>query len=159
MILLQPLNSVLHLAELLNSTLKSIQPQGLVDLPQTVVDPAALIAQDPCIQGRDSSFTITGRGGIAPDPTQPLSITQGLIEWESFITEPTPPQPNNSSQRRQQQSQKRDNNRDDYPVDSRTIVPARGWIRTEDGEVILVSYDPTKTGVERQPPNPYSCQS
>ncbi len=133
--------------------------QGLVDLPQTVVDPAALIAQDPCIQGRDSSFTITGRGGIAPDPTQPLSITQGLIEWESFITEPTPPQPNNSSQRRQQQSQKRDNNRDDYPVDSRTIVPARGWIRTEDGEVILVSYDPTKTGVQRQPPNPYSCQS
>jgi filamentous hemagglutinin family protein len=133
--------------------------QGLVDLPQSVVDPAALIAQDPCIQGRDSSFIITGRGGIAPDPTQPLSITQGLIEWESFIVEPTPPQPNNSSQRRQQQSQKRDNNHDDYPVDSRTIVPARGWIRTEDGEVILVSYDPTKMGVQRQPNNPHTCQS
>jgi len=132
--------------------------QGLVDLPQSVVDPAELIAQDPCIQGRDSSFIITGRGGIAPDPTQPLSITQGLIEWESFITEPVTPKPNNSSQTRQQQSRNRENNLDDYPVDSRTIVPARGWIRTEDGEVILVSYDPTKTGVQRQPKNPHTCQ-
>jgi filamentous hemagglutinin family protein len=132
--------------------------KGLVDLPQQVIDPAALIAQDPCKLGRDSEFFITGRGGIVPDPTQPLSITQGLIEWESFITEPTPPQPNNSSQRRQQQSQKQDNNRDDYPVDSRTIVPARGWIRTEDGDVILVGYDPTKTGVQRQPNNPHTCQ-
>jgi large exoprotein involved in heme utilization and adhesion len=133
--------------------------QGLVDLPQSVVDPAALIAQDPCIQGRDSSFIITGRGGIAPDPTQALSAIQGLVEWESLLIEPVTSQPHSSTQIPQQQSQKRDNNRDDYPVDSRTIVPARGWIRNEKGEVILVSYDPTKTGVQRQPNNLDTCQS
>ncbi|MEB3280029.1 MAG: filamentous hemagglutinin N-terminal domain-containing protein [Lyngbya sp.] len=124
----------------------------------TVVDPNDLIAQDPCKLGRNSSFIITGRGGIAPDPTQALSAIEGLVEWESLLIEPVTPQPNNSSQRRQQKSRNRDNNRDDYPVDSRTIVPARGWIRNEKGEVILVGYDPTKTGVQRQPNNPRTCQ-
>ncbi|MEB3279664.1 MAG: filamentous hemagglutinin N-terminal domain-containing protein [Lyngbya sp.] len=159
-------NSELGLLQSQNSTISaagelSIDTTLNFDPPEspevTVVDPAELIAQDPCKKGRDSSFIITGRGGIAPDPTQPLSITQGLIEWESFIAEPTPSQPNNSFQRRQQQSRNRDNNLDDHPVDSRTIVPARGWIRTENGEVILVGYDPTKTGVQRQQPQIIQC--
>ncbi|MEB3279966.1 MAG: filamentous hemagglutinin N-terminal domain-containing protein [Lyngbya sp.] len=128
------------------------------DPPETpeveFIDPAALIAQDPCKQGQNSEFIITGRGGIAPDPTQPLSITQGLIEWESFITEPVTSQPNHSSEPRQQQSQKRENN----TVDSRTIVPARGWIKNENGDIILVGYDPTKTGVQRPLNNPPTCQ-
>ncbi|MEB3280178.1 MAG: filamentous hemagglutinin N-terminal domain-containing protein [Lyngbya sp.] len=151
--LLQSQNSIINAAgELsIDDTLNFDPPES----PEvTVVDPAELIAQDPCKKGRDSSFIITGRGGIAPDPTQPLSITQGLIEWESFIAEPVNSQTNNSSQPPQQQSQKRENNRDDHPVDSRTIVPARGWIRNEKGEVILVGYDPTKTGVHRQPQSP-----
>ncbi|MEB3281601.1 MAG: S-layer family protein [Lyngbya sp.] len=120
--------------------------QGLVDLPQTVVDPAALIAQDPCKQRGTSEFVITGRGGIAPNPVEDSSAIPELVELESLLIEPVTPQPNNSSQPRQQQSQKRENN----TVDSRTIVPARGWIRTEDGEVILVGYDPTQAGVIRQ---------
>ncbi|NJM71050.1 MAG: hypothetical protein HC862_12915 [Scytonema sp. RU_4_4] len=31
------------------------------------------------------------------------------------------------------------------------IVPARGWIFNEKGEVTLVAYDPTKTGPQRSP--------
>ncbi|MFZ1027426.1 MAG: S-layer family protein, partial [Limnoraphis robusta] len=125
---------------------------GLVDLPQRVVDPAALIAQDPCKQRGDSQFIITGRGGIAPNPVQDSSVIPRLIELESLLIEPVTPSVNRSSQRRQQQSKKRDNN----TVDSRTIVPARGWIRDEKGDVILVGYDPTKTGVQRQP-QPIQC--
>ncbi|EAW34051.1 filamentous hemagglutinin N-terminal domain-containing protein [Lyngbya sp. PCC 8106] len=156
--LLQSQNSTINAAgELSIDTTLNFDPPEAPEV--TVVDPAELIAQDPCVQGRNSSFIITGRGGIAPDPTQALSAIEGLVEWESLLIEPVTPQPNNnSSQRRQQQSQKRDNNLDNIPVDSRTIVPARGWIRTEDGEVILVSYDPTKTGVQRQPNNPHTCQ-
>ncbi|MEA5495853.1 two-partner secretion domain-containing protein [Limnoraphis robusta] len=126
---------------------------GLVDLPQRVVDPAALIAQDPCKQRGDSQFIITGRGGIAFNPTQDLF---SVPELELSLIEPVTPSVNRSSQRRQQQSKKRDNN----TVDSRTIVPARGWIRDEKGDVILVGYDPTKTGVQRQPqPLPNQCNS
>ncbi|MEB3280836.1 MAG: S-layer family protein [Lyngbya sp.] len=131
---------------------------GLIELPQSVVDPAALIAQDPCKQRGSSEFVITGRGGIAPNPVQDSSTIPRLVELQSPLIEPVISQSNNSSQRPQQHSQKRDNNLDDYPVDSRTIVPARGWIRTEDGQIILVGYDPTKTGVQRQPNNPRTCQ-
>ncbi|MGB3192284.1 MAG: filamentous hemagglutinin N-terminal domain-containing protein [Limnoraphis sp.] len=156
--LLQSQNSIINAAgELSIDTTLNFDPPESLEVE--VVDPNDLIAQDPCVQGRNSSFIITGRGGIAPDPTQALSAIQGLVEWESLLIEPVTPQPNNnSSQIPQQQTQKQENNRDNHPVDSRTIVPARGWIRTEDGEVILVSYDPTKTGVQRQPNNPHTCQ-
>ncbi|WP_413168087.1 filamentous hemagglutinin N-terminal domain-containing protein [Capilliphycus salinus ALCB114379] len=128
---------------------------GLVELPQTVIDPAELIAQDPCKQGTDSEFIITGRGGLPSSPADLQSVNLSRVE----LIEPATPQPNpNFTQPPQQQSRKRDHNRDDHPVDSRTIVPARGWIRTEDGDVILVSYDPTTTGVQRPPQNSYLCQ-
>ncbi|MCG5060681.1 MAG: hypothetical protein KA714_22555 [Limnoraphis sp. WC205] len=42
--------------------------------------------------------------------------------------------------------------------DQSTILVGRGWIRTENGDVILVGYDPTNTGVQRQPQNPQTCQ-
>jgi filamentous hemagglutinin family protein len=38
--------------------------QGLVELPQNVVNPAALIAANPCIEGQENEFTVTGRGGV-----------------------------------------------------------------------------------------------
>ena len=127
-----------------------------LEVPQVeVVDPATLIAQDPCKQGQDSEFIITGRGGIAPNPTQSLTSIEGLIELESPLIEPVTPQVNHSPQPSQQQLQKRENN----IVDSRTIVPARGWIENENGDIILVGYDPTKTGVRRRQYNPLSCQS
>ncbi|MEL7039131.1 MAG: S-layer family protein [Cyanobacteria bacterium J06592_8] len=132
--------------------------QGLIDLPQVIVDPIALIAQDPCKLGRNSAFFITGRGGIAPDPTQELTSIQGFVEWESFLDEAVTPPVNQSAKPHQQQSRKANRNtRNNYtqnnqnnPIDSRTIIPARGWIRNENGEVILVGYDPTTTGVIRQ---------
>ncbi|MEL7035107.1 MAG: filamentous hemagglutinin N-terminal domain-containing protein [Cyanobacteria bacterium J06592_8] len=139
----------------IDDTLNFDPPESL---EVTVVDPAALIAQDPCRQRGESEFIITGRGGIAPDPTEELTIIEGFVEWESFLVEPVTP-PVRRSSRRQQRTRKRDNNRENHPVDSRTIVPARGWIRNSDGEVILVGYDPTKTGVQRQPRQPIQCHS
>ena len=147
--ILQSQNSIINAAgELsIDDTLNFDPPESL---EVEVVDPAALIAQDPCKQRGDSQFIITGRGGIAFNPTQDLFA---VPELELSLIEPVTPTVNRSSQRRQQ-SKKRDN----HPIDSRTIVPARGWIRDEKGDVILVGYDPTNTGVQRQRPNPQTCQ-
>ena len=147
--ILQSQNSIINAAgELsIDDTLNFDPPEST---QVQVVDPAALIAQDPCKQRGDSQFIITGRGGIAFNPIQDLF---SVSTSEPSLIEPVTPTVNNSSQRRQQ-SKKRDN----HPIDSRTIVPARGWIRDEKGDVILVGYDPTKTGVQRQPqPTPHQC--
>jgi large exoprotein involved in heme utilization and adhesion len=148
--ILQSQNSVINAAgELsIDDTLNFDPPEST---QVEVVDPAELIAQDPCKQRGTSQFIITGRGGIAFNPTQDLFA---VPELELSLIEPVTPTVNNSSPRRQQQSKKRDN----HPIDSRTIVPARGWIRDEKGDVILVGYDPTNTGVQRQRPNPQTCQ-
>jgi hypothetical protein len=148
--ILQSQNSVINAAgELsIDDTLNFDPPEST---QVEVVDPAELIAQDPCKQRGTSQFIITGRGGIAFNPIQDLF---SVSTSEPSLIEPVTPTVNNSSPRRQQQSKKRDNN----PIDSRTIVPARGWIRDEKGDVILVGYDPTNTGVQRQRPNPQTCQ-
>ncbi len=113
----------------------------------TVVDPAALIAQDPCKQRGDSEFIITGRGGIASSPNNIFTGDRTQVN----LVEPV-----RSSQNRSilTQSARTELNQ---PRSSADIVPARGWIRDENGDVILVSYDPTKTGVRRQLQNSNYC--
>ncbi|EAW36322.1 S-layer family protein [Lyngbya sp. PCC 8106] len=130
--------------------------QGLIDLPQTVVDPAALIAQDPCRQGAESEFVITGRGGLPPSPQEILRSEEPFV----FLIE-LPPE--YESRRNHSSSQKNRVPRNispnlNQPVSSLDIVPARGWIRNEKGEVILVGYDPTQTGVQRQRQYLIQCQ-
>ena len=120
---------------------------GLIDLSQTVVDPSDLIAAEFCRQRGGSEFVVTGRGGIAVSPNDKSDGNQINVD----LVEPVPTQSQNTSQRRSEI----DNNQ---PISSLDIVPARGWIRDENGDVILVSYDPTETGVQRQQHNPYSCQ-
>ena|GEM_PF-1835454 len=120
--------------------------KGLVDLPQQVIDPAALIAEDPCKQGSESEFIITGRGGIPTTPDDRFtgenvrvelvdpSLEEDLIEDTREVQQPI-----------------------EEKVSSANIIPARGWIRTANGEVILVSYDPTRRGIRRQPRNSGIC--
>ncbi|WP_413168104.1 filamentous hemagglutinin N-terminal domain-containing protein [Capilliphycus salinus ALCB114379] len=135
---------------------------GLIELDANVVDPNALIAQNFCEQGKDSQFIVTGRGGLPPNPRDLQSVNLsrvGLIETV----------PNNSPQNSTINNQNYTLSRQPFfdhsqssnnkePVTSENIIPARGWIRNEKGEVILVSYDPTKTGVRRQPYNFNNCQ-
>jgi filamentous hemagglutinin family protein len=120
---------------------------GLIDLSQTVVDPNDLIAQEFCRQRGGSEFVVTGKGGIAADPYDKADGNQIEVD----LVEPVPSQPRNTSQKRSEID-------DNQPISSLDIVPARGWIRDENGDVILVSYDPTKTGVRRQPMQHPQCQ-
>ncbi|KAB8334252.1 filamentous hemagglutinin N-terminal domain-containing protein [Scytonema tolypothrichoides VB-61278] len=131
----------------LNGTINIITPdvdptRGLFELSETVIDPAQQIAQNVCTKGFGSSFTITGRGGFPPDPNKILSsdnIRVDLVK-PSTTTNPitvTVDQPSKS------------------PTVKR-IIPAQGWIYNEKGEVLLVGYDPTKTGPQRQQQTPAS---
>ena len=115
--------------------------QGLIKLSENVVDPDQLIAQNPCLQGEESEYIITGRGGLSPSPAQTLNsdpLEVGLVEAATGTAATvTPPPP---------------------PTSTAQIVPAKGWKLNEKGEVILVSYDPTNTQVQKHRANPATCQ-
>ncbi|OKH20232.1 hypothetical protein NIES593_19605 [Hydrococcus rivularis NIES-593] len=115
--------------------------QGLVDLPETVVDPNQLIAQNACKKGAQSEFTITGRGGLPSTPEQVQTSDEvgvGLVEpaEESAATVTSP----------------------SISTAAKEIVPAQGWVRNEKGEVVLVAYNPARTGIQRQERNSATCQ-
>jgi filamentous hemagglutinin family protein len=118
--------------------------RGLFELTETVIDPAQQIAQHPCIKGFGSSFTITGRGGLPTDPNKILTNDNVRVDLVKPATSTTA----NSTTASVDQPSK------NPPV--KRIIPAQGWIFNEKGEVLLVGYDPTKTGVQRQPQTPVS---
>jgi large exoprotein involved in heme utilization and adhesion len=131
-----------------NLTIDSSVTFKPAEIPEVaVVNPSDLIAQEFCRQRGSSEFIVTGKGGLAADPNDKADGNQIEVD----LVEPVPSRPRNSSQRRSETE-------DNQPISSLDIVPARGWIRDENGDVILVSYDPTKTGINRQLSQPPQCQ-
>ncbi|MGB3405605.1 MAG: hypothetical protein WBA77_23190 [Microcoleaceae cyanobacterium] len=129
--------------------------RGLIELPRNVVDPNDLINQDPCKQGRESELYIRGRGGIQVTPDDKLD--GGEIEVD--LVEPVPSQPQN--RRNSSPDQSRINTEENQTIYSLDIILARGWIRAQNGDVILVDSDSTHTGVQCPQPyqqNPNICQ-
>ena len=104
-----------------------------------VSDPESLIAQNPCKQYNQNQFIITGRGGLPPNPLQSSVNRRVSVGLADAVPEETP----RPSQRPQHIPSV-----EEQAVSRRNIIPARGWIRNEKGEVILVSYDPT--GIQPQ---------
>ena len=100
--------------------------QGLVELPQNVVDPAALIAANPCIERAENEFTVTGRGGLPPSPNDVLSSPEEPLPWvEPAVGE---------------------SHQVEGPLVSREIrateiIPAQGWVMNDRGQVTLVVYN------------------
>ncbi len=121
--------------------------QNLVELPANVVDPNDQIAQNPCSKGVASEFTITGRGGLPPSPNEDLSqeATQvALVEPVSIVSNVKSPQKTSSS----------DNSKSQIPS---PIVPVKGWVFNNKGEVVLTAYNPNVTRTHRLPKNLSSC--
>lgn len=54
----------------------------LVEFPETPVDVASLVAENVCTTDRvrGSSFVVTGRGGLPPNPSDPLT-QNGTVDW------------------------------------------------------------------------------
>jgi filamentous hemagglutinin family protein len=97
---------------------------GLIELQTNIVDVAQLLGQDPCKQGEESSFTVTGRGGIPPNPASLLVPPSVLVEW---------------GDRTQIESRIENVSHSSIPEASEAIIEATGWAMNENGNIQLVA--------------------
>ncbi|MBC6455432.1 MAG: S-layer family protein [Hormoscilla sp. SP5CHS1] len=124
--------------------------KGLIQLSQNVVDAAELIGQDFCRQAQDSEFTITGRGGLPPNPNEDIVSNDTRVSWVEPVGASSGAGATNNGTNNKPQT---------GSISSSEIVSARGWIFKENGEVLLVGYDPTQTGPIRNQPNRNTCRA
>jgi len=119
--------------------------QGLVELPQNIVNPAALIAANPCTKGTESAFTVTGRGGVPASPHDTLSSAASPWTWVegegSSATGNLPDLTDVSDRGKKEEGE----------IRVREVVAARGWLVNTQGEVMLVAYNPGNAADDRHP--------
>jgi len=113
-----------------------------VELPQNVVNPAALIAANPCIRGAENEFTVTGRGGLPPSPHDALTSNSTQFNW----VEPAVGG-----------SQQIEDQRASIEVRSTEIRPAQGWVMDERGQVTLLAYNSGGGASLRSPKSTSVC--
>jgi large exoprotein involved in heme utilization and adhesion len=107
--------------------------RGLAELPTEVIDASRQIDRR-CTPGgvaRNSSFTVTGRGGLPPSPNDPLQGEAVVTNWvslDSEIENNTPPATTTPSSSAPRQ-----------------LVEAQGWVINEKGQVVLTASAPRVT--------------
>ncbi|MBD2775806.1 filamentous hemagglutinin N-terminal domain-containing protein [Iningainema tapete] len=116
--------------------------RGFVQLPTDVVNTPKLIASNCAAFGdgsEESTFTVTGRGGLPPNPNEPLSTD---VVWSDTRLSATTTQ----------------HDRRETPAatprkpksETVAILPATGWVFNNKGEVTLIS-TASHAGVETTP--------
>jgi filamentous hemagglutinin family protein len=104
--------------------------QGLVEQRQNIVNPADLIAVNPCTKGTESAFSVTGKGGVPPSPDDTLSNAASRWTWvEEAGSSATNNVPDVTDRAPRQFGE----------IPDREVVPARGWVVNARGEVMLVA--------------------
>lgn len=115
--------------------------KGLVTLPQEVVDVTGLVAQG-CLaasnQASSSSFVITGRGGLPPNPSGTIASETVLADLGSATVQPSSRDVGSASTHLTNSS----------PTQ---IVEAQGWMLTENGQVFLTANAPAVTPYSLDP--------
>ncbi|MBW4548695.1 MAG: S-layer family protein [Symplocastrum torsivum CPER-KK1] len=123
--------------------------RGLAQLPTDVVDASGAIATG-CRNVRDSSFVVTGRGGLPPNPEQQLDDD---AEWLDRRRLTVAQQTNPGTDGSQQHSE----GRLDTPHSAHhpPLIEATGWELAPTGQVILTASVPNVTSSNRwgQPVN------
>jgi filamentous hemagglutinin family protein len=94
--------------------------QGLLSTPQ-IVNPPRITTGCQAVSTEASNFIITGTGGVPPNPAQPLTSEAIWVDARSSSV---------NNYRSQNELQKTE------------IVEAQGWIRGENGEIILTAQTP-----------------
>jgi filamentous hemagglutinin family protein len=105
--------------------------RGVAELPEYLVNAAALIDQHFCARAYKSSFIITGRGGLVPSP---YDVFAGETTWEDWRMNPI-------AQGRGE-GQRVTSVMDEKKVTTTTqkeIVEAQGWVVNKKGQVELVA--------------------
>ncbi|MGF1491201.1 MAG: filamentous hemagglutinin N-terminal domain-containing protein [Microcoleaceae cyanobacterium] len=165
LVIVQSLNSTISAAG--NLTIDSSVTLDPVEVPDVaVVNPNALIAQDPCRLGQDSEFVITGRGGLPVSPRDLQSVSLGRVGFIDTVEDRV-----QESAIRDQLSDSEQSSPPSLPqqvISNQTVTsptphsplptPAQGWIRNEKGDVILVSYDSMGSNGQRLQYHPDLCQ-
>src|SRR5919199_226642 len=119
--------------------------QGLVELPQNVVNPAALIATNPCTKGSESEFSATGKGGVPASPDDALSSPLLPLRWvEEAASSAT-------GNVRDVTDVSDRGKKEEGEIRAREVVAARGWLVNAKGEVTLVAYNPGNAADDRNP--------
>jgi filamentous hemagglutinin family protein len=102
--------------------------RGLAELPINITDASELIDRrcTPGSDARQSSFTITGRGGLPPSPNNPLTNNEVQVDWATLEDKPETPdrEPTNTK-----------------PTSSKPqqLVEAQGWMIDENGQITLTA--------------------
>jgi filamentous hemagglutinin family protein len=119
--------------------------RGLAQLPTDVGDASDAIAQS-CRDVRDSSFVVTGRGGLPPTPQQALGDDPRWRDWRTPAVvshQPNAPRYGTLPPSAHSASTKS------------ALVEATGWMFAANGQVILTASAPNVTSLNRwgQPVN------
>jgi len=102
--------------------------QGIVELPQVVVDPRELLSQNPCIRGTNSEFSDIGTGGFPAGPDEPPTRVGVEASWIEFDTDDRPESTTTPSSI-------------EFLDRLQPIVPARGWRLDDTGRVTFTADD------------------
>ncbi|MFB2833233.1 filamentous hemagglutinin N-terminal domain-containing protein [Floridanema evergladense] len=107
---------------------------GLVSLPTNVIDVAGLVAQNACApqQAERSSFVVTGRGGLPPNPVNSATNDAVMVEWARVADV-------NQNVGLQRRINSRSNSHARVAKTDEQIVEAQGWIVGADGRVVLIA--------------------
>ena len=124
--------------------------EGLEELPIEIINVARLIEDNLCQQGDSSEFIVTGKGGIAPNPSQARDSEVSEVD----LVEPA----NHQTERRgERQFAHETTSLHVADVPKEKIVEAQGWIVNDRGTVELVTYQTNHYDSPPQPKNSKSC--
>ncbi|MFB2834761.1 filamentous hemagglutinin N-terminal domain-containing protein [Floridanema evergladense] len=104
-----------------------IEPQSS-DVPQVEVFDATKLVASTCRrrEGEQSEFIVTGKGGLPPNPNEPIINDVTWVDFRPINLE-------ESKGKGEQRSRRIEENGKDE------IVEAQGWIKNANGEVVLVA--------------------
>ncbi|MBW4682597.1 MAG: filamentous hemagglutinin N-terminal domain-containing protein [Microcoleus vaginatus WJT46-NPBG5] len=107
----------------------SVQP---ADVPEVEVTNIEGLISAGCEEVAGSEFIVTGRGGLPPNPSAPLSSNTALVEWatrdaggDELSKQPSPTP--------------------STPTTQTPLVEAQGWIIAADGTITLTAEAPNAT--------------
>ncbi|MDF5720193.1 MAG: filamentous hemagglutinin N-terminal domain-containing protein [Rhizonema sp. PD37] len=112
--------------------------RGLVELPSNILDASSRLRDVGCAAvqaNQENEFIVTGRGGLPPNPDEPLSSD---VVWSDTRISAIRLKPSPAGIALQQRADKPTAKLPSKPK-ALEIVPATGWVLNNKGEVTLIS--------------------